>query len=109
MLIHKSSIVIGVVAGGLWLVSSVQVAVAETAGSSNKSQSSPPNESRATRKVELERATFGLGCYSCAEAILERLKGVQSVAVGFSGGTVKNPTDEQIGVWKNWTRGGRTF
>jgi peptide-methionine (S)-S-oxide reductase len=44
----------------------------------------------------LERATFGLGCYSCAEAIFSRLKGVESVAVGYSGGSIKNPTDEQI-------------
>jgi peptide-methionine (S)-S-oxide reductase len=53
-------------------------------------------ESQSPKKVQTERATLGLGCYSCAEAIFKRLKGVQSVAVGFSGGDIKNPTDEQI-------------
>jgi peptide-methionine (S)-S-oxide reductase len=47
-------------------------------------------------KAGLERATFGLGCYSCAEAIFKRLNGVESVVVGYSGGNIKNPTDEQI-------------
>lgn len=48
------------------------------------------------KAASLEQATLGLGCYSCAEAIFKRLKGVESVAVGYSGGDIKNPTDEQI-------------
>ena len=51
---------------------------------------------RAPAKGQLEQATFGLGCYSCAEAMFERLKGVESVEVGYSGGHAKHPTDEQI-------------
>jgi peptide-methionine (S)-S-oxide reductase len=54
-------------------------------------------ESQSSKKAGLERATFGLGCYSCAEAIFKRVKGVEAVAVGYSGGRIKNPTDEQIG------------
>jgi peptide-methionine (S)-S-oxide reductase len=53
-------------------------------------------ESQTPKKAGLEQATLGLGCYSCAEAIFKRLKGVESVAVGYSGGDIKNPTDEQI-------------
>src|ERR1700704_3997099 len=97
MLVHKSSVVIAV-AAGVWLASIVQAAITEA--SRPDSQSSPSNESRATKKTESEQATFGLGCYSCAEAIFERLKGVKSVAVGYSGGTVKNPTDKKIGSGK---------
>ena len=54
-------------------------------------------EMKAAEQAQLEQATFGLGCYSCAEAIFERLKGVESIVVGYSGGNLKNPTDEQIG------------
>jgi peptide-methionine (S)-S-oxide reductase len=97
MLVLRSSVVIAVVTG-VWLTSIVQAEITET--SRSESQSSPPNESRTTKKVELEQATFGLGCYSCAEAIFERLKGVKSVAVGYSGGSVKNPTDKEIGSGK---------
>src|SRR5215813_8605900 len=53
-------------------------------------------ESQPPKNKHLEQATLGLGCYSCAEAIFKRLKGVESVVVGYSGGDVKNPTDEQI-------------
>ena len=93
MLAHRSSVVIAVVIG-VWFTSIVQTARTET--SQSESQSSPSSESPATKKGESEQATFGLGCYSCAEAIFERLKGVKSVAVGYSGGTVKNPTDKEI-------------
>ena len=43
-----------------------------------------------------EQATFGLGCFSCAEAMFEHLRGVRSVDPGFSGGTSKNPSYEQV-------------
>ena len=41
-------------------------------------------------------ATFGGGCFWCTEAVFQRLKGVQSVVSGYSGGSVKNPTYEQV-------------
>ena len=59
-------------------------------------RSSVRAESQPSKTAHLEQATLGLGCYSCAEAIFKRLNGVESVVVGFSGGSVKNPTDEQI-------------
>ena len=41
-------------------------------------------------------ATFGGGCFWCTEAVFQQLKGVHSVKPGYSGGTVKNPTYEQV-------------
>jgi peptide-methionine (S)-S-oxide reductase len=49
-----------------------------------------------TQNMSLETATFGEGCFWCTEAIFERVKGVHSVVSGYSGGTVKNPTYEQV-------------
>jgi peptide-methionine (S)-S-oxide reductase len=43
-----------------------------------------------------ETAVFGGGCFWCTEAIFKMLKGVSSVLPGYSGGTVKNPTYEQV-------------
>jgi peptide-methionine (S)-S-oxide reductase len=43
-----------------------------------------------------EIATFGGGCFWCVEAIFERLKGVETVESGYSGGHVKNPTYSQV-------------
>lgn len=43
-----------------------------------------------------ETATLGAGCYWCIEAAYRQLDGVYSVTSGFMGGTVKNPTYEQV-------------
>ena len=45
---------------------------------------------------KLETATFGEGCFWCTEAVFQRLKGVQSVVSGYSGGQVAHPTYEQV-------------
>lgn len=44
----------------------------------------------------LKKATFGSGCFWCTEAVFERVKGVHSVMSGYAGGTVENPTYEQV-------------
>jgi peptide-methionine (S)-S-oxide reductase len=43
-----------------------------------------------------ETIVFGGGCFWCTEAIFKTLKGVLSVEPGYAGGTVPNPTYEQI-------------
>lgn len=43
-----------------------------------------------------ETATLGGGCFWCTEAIFKRLKGVEEVVSGYSGGARKNPTYEQV-------------
>jgi peptide-methionine (S)-S-oxide reductase len=39
---------------------------------------------------------LGGGCFWCFEAIFSKLKGVEKVESGYSGGTVSNPTYEQV-------------
>lgn len=43
-----------------------------------------------------EVITVGGGCFWCTEAVFEQLKGVETVESGYSGGTVPNPTYEQV-------------
>ncbi len=43
-----------------------------------------------------ETAIFGGGCFWCTEAVFNSLRGVTSVEPGYSGGTVPNPTYEQV-------------
>jgi peptide-methionine (S)-S-oxide reductase len=43
-----------------------------------------------------ELATFGAGCFWCVEAVFQQLDGVISVASGYSGGKVLNPTYQQV-------------
>jgi peptide-methionine (S)-S-oxide reductase len=44
----------------------------------------------------LQTATFGSGCFWCAEAVFSDLEGVTKVLPGYSGGKVANPTYEQV-------------
>jgi peptide-methionine (S)-S-oxide reductase len=44
----------------------------------------------------VQRLTFGGGCFWCLEAVFQRLEGVQSVASGYAGGTVPNPTYKAV-------------
>lgn len=43
-----------------------------------------------------EVITLGAGCFWCTEAIFQQLPGVLRVTSGFMGGTVPNPTYEQV-------------
>lgn len=44
----------------------------------------------------MEKATFAGGCFWCTEAIFKRLKGVISVLPGYCGGSVENPTYDEV-------------
>lgn len=44
----------------------------------------------------LELATFGAGCFWCIEAVFQNVKGVTSVVSGYAGGTIKNPSYEDV-------------
>jgi peptide-methionine (S)-S-oxide reductase len=45
---------------------------------------------------KLDTATFGAGCFWCVEAVFQRLKGVERVISGYSGGSVVKPTYKQV-------------
>jgi peptide-methionine (S)-S-oxide reductase len=78
------------------------VAVGSLAGRSeaeNRMSTRPgdPSQSPATPSpTAMGKATFGGGCFWCTEAVYQRLKGVQSVVSGYSGGQARNPTYKQV-------------
>ncbi|MBI2917747.1 MAG: peptide-methionine (S)-S-oxide reductase MsrA [Chloroflexi bacterium] len=43
-----------------------------------------------------EVATLAGGCFWCIEAVFEQLRGVERVVSGYSGGSVPNPSYEQV-------------
>ena len=46
--------------------------------------------------MNTDTATFANGCFWCTEAVFQQLNGVISATSGYSGGTVVNPTYEQV-------------
>jgi peptide-methionine (S)-S-oxide reductase len=54
-----------------------------------------PGSTVVTDKL-FETATFGGGCFWCAEAVFQRIPGVKSVVSGFAGGKTANPSYEEV-------------
>src|SRR5690349_21527552 len=57
------------------------------------------NETTPQAKAESQKlavATFGAGCFWCTEAQFQQLKGVEKVESGYMGGSVKNPSYQQV-------------
>jgi len=69
---------------------SLAAGIASAAGNDGRNK---PMEKRSGR---LETATFAGGCFWCMEAPFDRLPGVVSVTPGYTGGTLRNPTYEQV-------------
>jgi peptide-methionine (S)-S-oxide reductase len=59
-------------------------------------QMTAANDKRSEDVSRKEVATLGGGCFWCLEAVFEELRGVQKVVSGYSGGTVPDPTYEQV-------------
>ncbi|MEW5745092.1 MAG: peptide-methionine (S)-S-oxide reductase MsrA [Nitrospirota bacterium] len=47
-------------------------------------------------REKLEKATFAGGCFWCMESPFDKLKGVVSTTVGYTGGHTEDPTYEEV-------------
>ncbi len=60
-------------------------------------QAPPARNEETVREGDMnETATFAGGCFWCTEAVFERVKGVKDVVSGYAGGSVENPTYQQV-------------
>lgn len=44
----------------------------------------------------VQKATLANGCFWCTEAVFQRLKGIENVESGYAGGSLTNPTYEDV-------------
>jgi peptide methionine sulfoxide reductase msrA/msrB len=66
------------------------------ASSSNGSTSGSPAPSTGSSQNAYAKATFAGGCFWCMESPFDKLPGVISVVVGYTGGQKENPTYEDV-------------
>jgi peptide-methionine (S)-S-oxide reductase len=50
----------------------------------------------ATKPEGFEAVTLGAGCFWCTEAVFQQIRGVVKVEPGYAGGSLPNPTYEQV-------------
>lgn len=65
-------------------------------GVSTMSSADEKMRGKATHSEKLEKATFAGGCFWCMEQPFDKIKGVVSTTVGYTGGTKENPTYEEV-------------
>jgi peptide-methionine (S)-S-oxide reductase len=77
---------------GLLALTGLLMAVAPGTGAGTQAaKAAPPAQGR-----PLAKATFAGGCFWCMEGPFDKLDGVVSTTSGYTGGTRKNPTYEQV-------------
>ena len=63
------------------------------AGGQPEEQSGPAKD-----LSRFSKAYFASGCFWCVEGVYESVRGVEEAVSGYAGGTVENPTYEQVGT-----------
>lgn len=58
------------------------------------------NKNTDTSNKKIEKATFGGGCFWCMQYAFDKVKGVVSTTVGYTGGSKKNPAYEEVSTGK---------
>jgi peptide-methionine (S)-S-oxide reductase len=86
-----------------WIVAGMIVVAAGlvgTAGAQNAMSAKPDAKDQKKMEKKTEIATFAGGCFWCMQTPFDDVKGVKATTVGYTGGTKKNPTYEEVGGGK---------
>lgn len=79
-----------------WVAGTLLSVLSLTSCAEHKSQSMDITEERTAPSAHYDTITFATGCFWCTEAIFQRVKGVSKVTSGYMGGSVVNPTYEEV-------------
>lgn len=79
----------------LYLISTIAGVFSFTSCAEHNTQTTNMSDQKVS-ELNTDTASFGTGCFWCTEAIFQRLNGVIKVTSGYSGGSVPNPTYEEV-------------
>lgn len=80
----------------LWLGSILMSAFLALGALNNTHSATDQTDAQAAPEVKLAKATFAGGCFWCMEPPFDKLEGVISTTVGYTGGHQKNPTYQEV-------------
>ena len=86
--------------GGRAVVAGLLLAWATVGAALAQAPAAAPAAAATTAKVPTAKATFAGGCFWCTEADFDKVPGVLSTTSGYIGGTVANPTYQQVSAKK---------
>lgn len=78
------------------IIVAVVLVLFAASGSSRNESSFKHGEGEAMAAAQVDTATFAAGCFWCVEAVFQNLRGVKSVVSGYAGGSVVNPSYEEV-------------
>lgn len=64
--------------------------------SKSENYKKPVNKMESQTVANIDTITLGGGCFWCMEAVFQRMKGVEKVMSGYSGGDIKNPAYKEV-------------
>jgi peptide-methionine (S)-S-oxide reductase len=64
--------------------------------SSFAADTAPANPAPAMPAATTQTATFGMGCFWCAQSLFQKFTGITKVVCGYAGGHTVNPTYEDV-------------
>jgi len=85
----------------IFLISGMLLSGSNCTGSKEEQLSMEGKKAKKTFEVPvaeegLEKATFAGGCFWCMETPFEEMEGVKEVISGYTGGSIENPTYEEV-------------
>ena len=80
-----------------FLMALTMTACAQQTESAGNRPARPAAAEAAKDLTGLHKAYFASGCFWCVEAVFESVRGVEEAISGYSGGTERNPSYEQVG------------
>jgi peptide-methionine (S)-S-oxide reductase len=84
------------IAGLGWYAASLTDGQGRAMAASDSGEAAAATDETVKESENMEKAMFGAGCFWGVEAAFRQIEGVSATAVGYAGGTMENPTYQDV-------------